>query len=310
MERFKKIAYLYSAKNNDKVALQRMASLAEMNNARVQAVNVTESVSAVAQMLIGKEKVLQYETDRQSNVADSLAKLIAELNINKIPLSFASGDSAFETIRFVLSNKCDLLIKIRDTPSAKESISTSDMKLLRKCPVPVMLLKPSRKKSFTRVMAAIDLGPDNSSNHSLIKNILKLAVSMSEREAAELDIVHAWKTFSATTLQGPRFKMSTDEVAEIAKSEKALRQQWMDEALAPYRDISIKLRSHLIEGDPSEVIAGFAKKRRVDLVVMGSLARSGFQGLLIGNTAERVLDTVNCSTLTIKPDDFICPIKA
>lgn len=309
MERFKKITYLYSAKSTDKVALERMASLAEMNNARVLAVNVTESISTVAQMLIGKEKVSQYETDRKSNVAESLSKLVAKLNIKQIPLNFVSGDTAFETIRFILNNKCDLLIKVRDTPSEKETISTSDMKLLRKCPVPVMLLKPSRKKRFTRVMAAIDLGPDNSSNHGLIKNILKLAASMSEREGAELDIVHAWKTFSASTLQGPRFKMSSDEVAEITKSEKDLRQTWMDEALAPYQDISIKLRSHLIEGDPSEVIAEFAKKRRVDLVVMGSLARSGLQGLLIGNTAERVLDTLDCSTLTIKPDDFVCPIK-
>ena len=103
--------------------------------------------------------------------------------------------------------------------------------------------------------------------------------------------------------------MSTAEVSELAQKEKELRENWLEEALQPFQKLNIKMRKHLIEGDPAEVIPEFTNKRRIDLLVMGSLARGGLQGLLIGNTAERVLDTVNCSTLTLKPDDFICPVK-
>ena len=45
-----------------------------------------------------------------------------------------------------------------------------------------------------------------------------------------------------------------------------------------------------------------------DLVVLGSVSRGGIAGLLIGNTAERLLGRLDCSILTVKPDDFVCPV--
>jgi len=47
---------------------------------------------------------------------------------------------------------------------------------------------------------------------------------------------------------------------------------------------------------------------RIDLLVMGTVCRTGSPGLIIGNTAERVLDSVKCSVLTVKPAGFVSPI--
>lgn len=46
-----------------------------------------------------------------------------------------------------------------------------------------------------------------------------------------------------------------------------------------------------------------------DLIVIGTVGRSGIQGLLLGNTAEKVLDTCDCSIFTVKPDGFVSPIQ-
>ena len=46
----------------------------------------------------------------------------------------------------------------------------------------------------------------------------------------------------------------------------------------------------------------------VDLVVMGTVGRSGLTGLLMGNTSEEVLDQINCSVLAVKPYSFKTPI--
>ncbi|MDZ7686912.1 MAG: universal stress protein [Gammaproteobacteria bacterium] len=60
----------------------------------------------------------------------------------------------------------------------------------------------------------------------------------------------------------------------------------------------------------SKTVARNASSRRlvddkgVDLLVMGTLSRSGIPGMLIGNTAERVLNDVDCSVLTLKPKGF------
>ncbi|PLY03261.1 MAG: hypothetical protein C0623_02050 [Desulfuromonas sp.] len=309
MDRFKRIAVLYNAANSDKIALKRAAVLAGNNKAKILAVHIDEPISSATQLLLGQERIKQFLSDRQYNVEHHFAKHMEEIDHGKIPLKIASGDQGVETIRFILENKCDLLMKTRDTPSKRQAISVTDMKLLRKCPVPVMLIKPGRKKHFNRIMAAVDLAPEKPASNELLKNILGLATSLSVREGAELDIVHAWQTFATTTLQGPRFKLSNSDVEEIKTKEKKLRESWLEEAISPYIDLDIKIRTHLFPGDPADVLTDFATKRRTDLLVMGSLGRGGLQGLLIGNTAERVLDNVSCSTLTIKPDDFICPVK-
>jgi universal stress protein E len=43
-------------------------------------------------------------------------------------------------------------------------------------------------------------------------------------------------------------------------------------------------------------------------LVMGTMSRGGIPGLLIGNTAEKVLYRANCSVLTLKPDGFKSPV--
>ena len=67
---------------------------------------------------------------------------------------------------------------------------------------------------------------------------------------------------------------------------------------------------HLIKGSAAEIIPAFVEEQKVDLVVIGTVGRSGIPGLLIGNTAERVLNAVDCSVLTVKPEGFETPIEA
>ena len=56
-------------------------------------------------------------------------------------------------------------------------------------------------------------------------------------------------------------------------------------------------------------IMDYAKKNKVDLIVMGTVARTGIAGFFIGNTAENVLNQVDCSVLTVKPDEFVTPVS-
>ncbi len=58
------------------------------------------------------------------------------------------------------------------------------------------------------------------------------------------------------------------------------------------------------------MIFNFVRDNSVDLVVMGTVARSGLTGLLMGNTSEEVLDQINCSVLAVKPYSFKTPIHA
>ena len=44
------------------------------------------------------------------------------------------------------------------------------------------------------------------------------------------------------------------------------------------------------------------------VIVMGTVCRTGVAGLLIGNTAEVVLQQAECAVLAVKPDGFLSPV--
>jgi len=67
-------------------------------------------------------------------------------------------------------------------------------------------------------------------------------------------------------------------------------------------------RVHLVKGNLGTMIPQLAEKEQVDLIVMGTVCRTGLAGFFIGNTAERVLQQVDCSVLTVKPDGFVTPV--
>jgi universal stress protein E len=65
---------------------------------------------------------------------------------------------------------------------------------------------------------------------------------------------------------------------------------------------------HLPKGDAVQAITELVKTLGVDLLLMGTVCRTGIPGFIIGNTAEQVLGAVECSTLTVKPEGFVSPV--
>ena len=88
-----------------------------------------------------------------------------------------------------------------------------------------------------------------------------------------------------------------------------LHRERLDALLADYRLEPDKQRVHLAKGEAGEVIPRLAREREADLVVMGTVARTGIPGFFMGNTAERILSRVDCSVLAVKPEGFVTPVK-
>jgi universal stress protein E len=68
-------------------------------------------------------------------------------------------------------------------------------------------------------------------------------------------------------------------------------------------------RMRLAKGRADVVIPRLAKRHAVDLVVMGTVGRRGIPGLVIGNTAERILSRLEYSILTLKPPGFVSSVS-
>jgi nucleotide-binding universal stress UspA family protein len=65
---------------------------------------------------------------------------------------------------------------------------------------------------------------------------------------------------------------------------------------------------HMRKARPIDAITDVATTVDPGIVVMGTLARSGVAGLLMGNTAETTLGTLRSSIIAVKPDGFVSPV--
>ena len=61
-------------------------------------------------------------------------------------------------------------------------------------------------------------------------------------------------------------------------------------------------QTHVVEGLPEDVLPEIAEQLDAELILLGSLGRTGWSAALIGNTAEQVVDGLHCDLLVLKPD--------
>ena len=62
---------------------------------------------------------------------------------------------------------------------------------------------------------------------------------------------------------------------------------------------------HLSLGAAWKEVSRLSQHLKLDLVTMGAVGRSLIKGLLLGNTAEKLLRTCDCGILMVKPDGFV-----
>jgi len=70
----------------------------------------------------------------------------------------------------------------------------------------------------------------------------------------------------------------------------------------------LKPKTHLVKAARREIPV-LAQQLEVDLVVMGTVARTGIPGLIMGNTAEASSSSSIARWLAIKPPGFVTPVS-
>ena len=62
------------------------------------------------------------------------------------------------------------------------------------------------------------------------------------------------------------------------------------------------------QGLPEDVIPEAAKQLNAAMVILGTTGRTGLSAVFIGNTAEHVIDKINCDVLALKPNGYVSPL--
>ncbi len=205
--------------------------------------------------------------------------------------------SLHDTIGHAQQNEgCGLVIKQHrpDNPLKKALLTPDDWKLLRYCPCPVLLVKTLVPWSGGNVLAAVDVGNIDSEHRALHNLIIEHAYDAAQLAKAELHVLSAHPS-PMLAASDPTFQLRHT-------IEERYRQDC--EAFQVAYDID-DAHLHIAEGPADVLIPQLAHDLHAAVTVIGTVARTGFSGALIGNTAEVILDTLESDVLVLKPDSII-----
>ena len=321
MQRFKNILYVMVPDSVSEVALGHAVALAHNNQARLTVVEVIDKTPSYIKL---HGRILSTETFREKLVAEhqqKLQTLVGSLEKNiEIQTKILIGTPFLEIIRQILRNKHDLMIKTAESGRLLDRVfGSDDMHLLRKCPCPVWLVKSKSPQKYQRILAAVDVDDyqpeDLYIRHLLNLQVLEMASSLVSSECAELHIVNAWEAIGESALRSAPIGILEEDIAAYIEEVRQQHQQnlnlLMNETTKKieYKTLNaLNPQVHLLKGSPDEEIPLLSRRIDADLVVMGTVARTGISGFFIGNTAETILNQLDCSVLAIKPQGFQTPV--
>ncbi|MEN0000167.1 MAG: universal stress protein [Pseudomonadota bacterium] len=318
----RKILAVVDADDDEQIALRSAMALAEAHGASLQLVACVEppqDLSILARLSSEDPDRLLAEA-----AAHQRAQIIATLNDimpgQPADLTMLVGKAFFEIIQQVAQSGCDFVVKKAEPLSGMDRFlfASTDQHLLRKCPCPVWLQTENAPSRPKRILAAVDLDIRDAAEPetlaALNRRVVEAACMLADGPDAEVTILHAWEALGegmlwAFTVDGDARATADNYVQEILNARQADMDAFRAE-LGKGDAKRPKLMTRLDRGAPQMVIHEQCRALGADVIVMGTVARTGLSGVFIGNTAENIINSLDCPVLAVKPDGFVSPLLA
>jgi len=300
---FSNIFVVLEANSEIQPALDRAQQIAELNGAKItlrigaksRVAEISKDVEETANFVEGSEA----RALLQKNCEDFLKMLAKPVREKGIEVTFSIGwaeDAVNGIIESAITAEADLLVKASRHHSKLKTLfyTPTDWKLLRKCPSPVLMVHSEKPQQPKQTLAAVSAVSVDEEHHQLDQKVLSYASAFSELFNANLKVINAFTPVAmGVSLDG----------SGIYQEEylQDLEKQHHNKTLALTRKFNIS--DNQVEtrnGDPNMAINECVEELGIDLVVLGTLAREGLTGVFVGNTAEQVLERLDCEILTVK----------
>jgi universal stress protein E len=283
----------------------KAAQLARANGARLElfhGITTSVYVEPFAPEELTPERILAHERKEASAKLEKLAARLRRAGV-KATASVAIDFPAHEAIlRQAAKSGADLIVV--DAHAGRRVmpalLQLTDWELLRHSRLPVLVVKGGRRYRRPVLLAAVDPMHAYAKPGALDRVVLGAAEQMSDALGGNLHVVHAYDPMPPSVANA-RF-MNSRIAAEIRARAQAVSKQAFAKLM---RGSAVpESRRHLVAQFPYGAIQQTATRLRADVVVMGAISRTGITRLLIGNTAERILNELGCDVLVVKPRGF------
>jgi len=191
---------------------------------------------------------------------------------------------------------CDLIIKATNEHGILSSslFTAADWHIARNSSVDVLLVKPREWSKKPTVLSSIGVSAKDDAHVYLSDKVAETAYGLSKLLDADLHFANSFASAPVqVTIEVPSF---SPEIYNKAVQEIHLRQMKLLSDKYKLDDANV----HVEEGLPEEIIPHICKLYHADLIVIGSVGRKGLSAALLGNTAELIIDSVDCDTFIVK----------
>jgi universal stress protein E len=288
-------------------ALKEATRIAVRMHSRVKIVNVMEEAPGYLQVIAPQHAEIARLARRAAlDQLRNWVRPIQRLGI-KVNAELLTGNPVTEIVYDVLRNSHDLVVI--SAGGDDQGCGSAAIGLMRKCPCPVWATRPARSSRRSRILAAVDTVPSDGFRASLNAKVAKSAATIASALGGELHVLHAWQAYGETLLLNSVYGSAHQQLEKYFSDTKSEHWKELQALLKSCRINLPASQIHLLKGDSRLIIPAFCKSKKIDLLVMGTVARTGVSAAVMGNTAEFVANRVDCSVLAIKPETFVCPLK-
>jgi len=294
-------------KRPPRAQLRKAATLARASGATVELFH-TISIAEVAHEMRGER------TERSSaEIMDSIAAEMTR-RLERLARPVARGVRVVvrpswdyppheAVIRHATASRADLVIAAAQPARAagRLFLANTDWELIRRCPLPVLIVKSSGDYRSPALVAAVDPFHAHAKPAKLDQRILAAGDAIRRLLKGTLDIFHSYLPLPMVVASpGGSLGMELPPEWEDVHTAQVDR---TFQKLAQTAHIPAE-RRHLHMGVTQDELGAVARRLRAKIIVMGGVSRSALKRALIGNTAESVLDNVGCDVLVVKPAGF------
>lgn len=250
--------------------------------------------------------------DKRENFPAALQPLLEQLAVSgrqqgiDVSVEVEYGDPLYaRLLDRTARTSADLVVKDTHHHSLFERtfLTHTDWHLIRGCPVPLLLTRPTVWRDSIVIAAAVDPTHVNDKPHVLDERILDWSAYLAARSTGSLHVLHAFlPLLPEPTAAGGGAAMMTVLAADVVAR---LQQERTAEVstLAGVHAVDAR-HLHVRMGVPVDVLPQLASDIQADILALGAISRTGLQRVFIGSTAEKLLEHVTCDLLVVKPPDF------
>ncbi|MFO1483310.1 MAG: universal stress protein [Verrucomicrobiaceae bacterium] len=279
-------------------ALREAARRASLDGATLTAVHVMDEflVHELKKALSADQSAIR------ADWLERLKKFIAEAEVGAVTVDaeVRIGHPFTGLVDACQSHSADLLVMgAKGSKNEPHRVGAIAAKCVRKAPVDVLVVREDAQGPFKKIVTCVDFSENSA-------KAVQCALHVAQQDGASLDCLHVYQSALAMSLDYGGFAPAMPATIDPEAVENWRKD--LDAFLAPLvRDAGDVQVSTLIKERVNirEAILDHVNQVHASLVVLGTRGKTGLREMLIGTTAEKIVQHAPCSILAVKPDGFV-----